>query len=83
MLELDNMTEYPPEEIVDLFIQIRHHLVGISQNDPETTKEIYRLVYRLEDWIDLLIIDSIKLRTLEKKLKDMFDLVRRIGITEG
>ncbi len=81
MIESDSMIEHPYKEIDELFIQIRHHLAKMAQSDSGSAEEIYRLVRQLEDWIDPLVIDSIKLRTLEQKLKDMFELVRRFEIT--
>ena len=80
MIELGSMVEHFHEEIDELFIQIKRDLAKMTKSDPETAEELYRLVCRLEDWIDPLVIDSIKLRTLEKKLKDIFEITRRIGV---
>ena len=80
MIELDSMVEYPYEEVDELFIQIKHHLAKMTQSDPGTAEEIYGLVRQLEDWVEPLVIDSLRLRTLEKQLKDVFELVRRLGI---
>ena len=82
MIELDRMVEYPHEEVDELFIQIKHHLAKMTQSDPGTAEEIYGLVRQLEDWVEPLVIDSLRLRTLEKKLKEVFELLRRLGITK-
>lgn len=81
MIELDGTIENHYEEVDELFIEIKHNLAKMAQSDSAVAEDIYVLVRQLEDWIEPLIIDSIKLKTLENKLKDILELVRRVEIT--
>lgn len=59
------MTESSYEQLDDLFAQIRLRLAQVRQSDPATADELKGLVTQLEDWVESLVIDSLKLRSLE------------------
>ena len=63
------MTENSSEQINDLFVQIRLRLGRVKQNDPETADDIKALVVQLEDLVESLVIDSLKLKSLEHNPK--------------
>ena len=65
MIELVIMEENPYEQIDDLFVQIRLRLAILRQSDSATTEELKGLVTQLEDWVESLVVDSLKLRNLE------------------
>ena len=63
------MEEQSYEPIDDLFRQIRLQLLRVREIDPATAEELKALLTQLEDWVEKLVIDSLKLRSLEKKPK--------------
>ena len=62
-----NEKESTRDAIDELFTQIRLKLVKLRQSDPTTTDELKNLLTHLEDWIDKLLIDSLKLESMKKK----------------
>ena len=63
------MTEKSHDEIDDLFAQIRLRLARVRESDPATAEELKGLVIQLEDCVESLIIDSLRLKSLESKPK--------------
>ena len=63
------MIENYYEELDSLFTQIRLCLGRVRQSDPATADEIKELVTQLEDWVESLVIDSLKLKSLESETK--------------
>ena len=63
------MTEDSYEQIDDLFVQIRLRLAQVRQSDPATADELKGLFTQLEDWVESLVIDSLKLKSLENQPK--------------
>ena len=61
------MTEHPYEQIDGLFRQLRLRLLDIRQSDPQAVEELKSLVSQLEDYMEQLVIDSLRLRSLESK----------------
>ena len=61
------MTEHPYEQIDSLFAQLRLRLLEIRQSDPQAVEELKSLVSQLEDHMEQLVIDSLRLRSLESK----------------
>ena len=55
------------EQIDDLFAQIRLQLVQLRQSDPEVVEEFKNLIAQLEDCVESLVIDSLRLASLEDK----------------
>ncbi|MFC2040818.1 hypothetical protein ACFLTY_00650 [Chloroflexota bacterium] len=63
------MKEAADKDIDELFSKIRLNLLKLRESDPETTDELKNLLTQLEDWVEKLIIDSMRLRSLEKNPK--------------
>ena len=61
------MTEHPYEQIDGLFRQLRLRLLDIRQSDPQAVEELKSLVSQLEDYMEQLVVDSLRLRNLEGK----------------
>jgi len=61
------MTENSSEQIDDLFVQIRLRLLRVKQSDPATADELKGLLTQLEDMVESLVVDSLKLRSLESR----------------
>ncbi len=63
------MKESASEAIDELVTKIRLTLLKFRESDPETTAELKSLLTQLEDWVEKLVMDSLKLESLEKELK--------------
>ncbi len=61
------MTEHIYEQIDSLFTQLRLRLLEIRQSDPQAVEELKSLLSQLEDYMEQLVIDSLRLRSLESK----------------
>ncbi len=61
------MKDETDKVIDDLFSKIRLHLLKLRESDPATTEELKNLLTQLEDWVEKLIIDSLKLKNFESK----------------
>jgi len=60
------MTQDSSEQIDELFVSIRLQLLEIRQSDPEIVEELKSLLTQLEDSVESLVIDSLRLKSLEK-----------------
>ena len=60
------MTKDSSEQIDELFVRIRFQLLQIRQSDPEIVEELKSLLTQLEDSVESLVIDSLRLKSLEK-----------------
>lgn len=63
------MKEKANEAVDDLFAKIRLKLLRLRESDPATTEELKSLLTQLEDWVEKLVVDSLKLESLERKPK--------------
>jgi hypothetical protein len=63
------MTDDTHEQIDDLFARVRLCLLELRQSDPETVAELKSLVSQLEDCVERLVIDSLRLKSLEAKAR--------------
>ncbi|MDD5591565.1 MAG: hypothetical protein PHY18_06570, partial [Dehalococcoidales bacterium] len=54
------------EQMDELFVSIRLQLVKLRQSDPEVVEELKSLLSQVEDAVESLIIDSLKLKSLEQ-----------------
>lgn len=61
------MTQHPYDQIDNLFAQVRLRSLEIRHSDPETVEELKSLVSQLEDCVEQLVIDYLKLKSLEAK----------------
>lgn len=57
------------KQIDELFVLLRLKLLEIRKSDPEIVEEIKSLLSQLEDSFDSLLIDSMRLKNLEKAQK--------------
>ena len=64
-----DMKENASDAIDDLFAKIRLKLLKLRESDPETTEELKGLFTQLEDYVEKLVMDSLKLESLKKKPK--------------
>jgi len=60
------MTKDSSAQIDELFVRIRLQLLQIRQSDPEIVEELKSLLTQLEDSVESLVIDSLRLKSLEK-----------------
>ena len=65
------MKEDASDAIDDLFAKIGLKLLKLRESDPEATDELKSLLTQLHDWIEKLVVDSIKLESLEKSRKSI------------
>ncbi len=72
------MTEESYEKIDDLFKEIRLSILKVRKNDPENGNKLKDLIGQLELWTDSLVIDSLKLRSLEAELQKRRELAKRL-----
>ena len=56
--------ENASEQIDDLLVQIRLRLLRVRQSDPATADELKGLLTQLEDIVESLVVDSLKLKSL-------------------
>lgn len=56
--------ENASEQIDDLLVQIRLCLLRVRQSDPATADELKGLLTQLEDIVESLVVDSLKLKSL-------------------
>ncbi len=63
------MTENSYEQLDRLLTQIRLRLAQVRQSDPAAANELKELITQLELWVESLVIDSLKLRSLESRTK--------------
>jgi hypothetical protein len=63
------MAENISDTIDDLFRQLRLKLIKVRESDPQTSDELKNLLLQLEDWVEKLVVDSLRLQSLEKKGK--------------
>jgi hypothetical protein len=63
------MTDDAHEQIDNLFAQVRLYLLELRQSNPQTVAELKSLVSQLEDCVERLVIDSLRLKSLEAKAR--------------
>ena len=72
------LTEHSYEQIDDLFVQTRRCLAKIAQGDQTTIGELTNLVFQLEYWVESMVVDSLKLKDLERWLQGTTELAKRL-----
>jgi hypothetical protein len=79
------MTEESYEQLDDLFREIKLGLVKIRRSDPETVDDLKSLIAQLELWVESLVADSLKLKSLEGLLQKTTELAKRLrkGLEKG
>ena len=63
------MTEESYEKLDDLFKEIRLSILKVRENDPENSNKLKGLIGQLELWMDSLVGDSVRLRSLAREAK--------------
>ena len=63
------MEENSYDQLDELFAQIRLRLARLRQTDTAAADEIKQLTNQVELWVESLVVDSLKLKSLESKPK--------------
>ena len=63
------MEKQPSEVIDELFKQIRLLILQIRETNPDTAEELKSLTTQLEDWVEKLVLDSLRLESLQSHQK--------------
>ena len=63
------MEEKAYQQVDDLFAQIRLQLLKLRESEPVTTEKLKSLLTQMEDCVESLVVDSLKLQSLESKPK--------------
>ncbi len=71
------MTDDTHEQIDNLFAQVRLHLLELRQGDPETVSELKSLISQLEDYVERLVIDSLRLKSLEARARRVTKTIKK------
>ena len=59
------MSDDVSQTIDELFAEIRLKLFDIRKANPETVEELKSLLSQLEDWVQSLVMDSIRLKEIK------------------
>jgi cell division septum initiation protein DivIVA len=78
LLKSHDVTIASYEQIDDLFVQIKRYLGGINENDQTKANELKDMVNQLEYWVESLVIDSLKLRSMQNWLQGTTELARKL-----
>ena len=70
MLEWESMTENYREGIDELFTEIRLRLLEIRQSDPLVVEDLKATLCQLEDYVESLIIDWLRLKGIKDRLRE-------------
>ena len=63
------MSDDVSQTIDELFAEIRLKLFDIRKANPETVEELKSLLSQLEDWVQSLVMDSIRLKEIKAARK--------------
>ena len=63
------MKENSYGQIDDLLGKVKLKLLKLRESDPVTVEELKSLLTQLEDFVESLVIDSLKLKSLESRPK--------------
>ena len=66
------------DQIDNLFAQVRLRLLEIRQSDPAVVEELKSLVSQLEDYVEQLVVDSLKLKNLEREAERIAKARKRV-----
>jgi hypothetical protein len=66
------------EQIDDLFLRIRQQLGELTENDQAAAGELKDLVNQLEYWVESLVIDSVKLKSVRHWLQGTTELAKKL-----
>ena len=77
------MAEKSYEDLDELLVKIRLGLAKVRQSDPAIADELKSLVAQLEFWIESLVVDSLKLTSLESATQRAKSSAKRRPKTPG
>jgi len=80
MIKSGSVVENSYEQIDDLFLQAKRQLAKITKADPATADEMKQIVNQLEYHVESLVVDSLKLKSLESWLRRTTQLARRLRV---
>jgi hypothetical protein len=72
------MADNSYEQLDDLFKEIRLGLVLVRKSDPATADRLKALVRQLELWVESLVVDSLKLKSLDSRLQKTAELAKKL-----
>ena len=78
LVKSDHITENTYKQIDDLFLQIRQRLGQTTKGDQLIVDDLNNLVLQLEYWVESLVIESMKLKSLERWLKGTKELAQSL-----
>ena len=81
LVKSEHITEDSYKQIDELFIHIRHRLEQIPKSDRIIADDLNNLVLQLEYWVESLVIESTKLKSLERWLKGTQELAKSLRAT--
>ena len=81
LVRSEHITENSYKQIDDLFIQIKQRLEQTTKGDQLITDDLNNLILQLEYWVESLVIESMKLKSLERWLKGTKELAKSLRAT--
>jgi dsDNA-specific endonuclease/ATPase MutS2 len=78
LLKSRDMNVAAYEQIDDLFVRIRRQLGELTENDQAAAGELKDLVNQLEYWVETLVIDSVKLKSVRHWLQGTTELAKKL-----
>ena len=79
LIKSGSITNKSYEKIDDLFIQVRHHLAEEAKTESVRAEELGGLIVQLEYWVESLVADSLKLRSIKRWLQGATELARKLA----
>ena len=76
VIKCTSMTEESYEKLDDLFKEVRLSILKVRENDPENGNKLKGLIGQLELWMDSLVVDSLKLKTLQSEARRRGEFVK-------
>ena len=78
LVKSEHITENSYKQIDELFIQIKHRLEQTTKGDQLITDDLNNLLLQLEYWVESLVIESMKLKSLERWLTGTKELAKNL-----
>ena len=78
LVKSEHITENSYKQIDDLFVQIKQRLEQTTKGDQLIADDLNNLVLQLEYWVESLVIESMKLKSLERWLKGTKELAKSL-----
>lgn len=78
LVKSGSLTDSSYEQIDNLFVQIRHQLAKEAEVNPAKAEELGSLIIQLEYWVESLVVDALKLKSIERWLQGTTELARKL-----